>query len=179
MAEYQTLANASQAQRFEDVFDNLGLRSDQLIEIRESDSYGALLSALREAESYGFKFEKDLHRLVKARATDDAVDLAALLHGRIDKWIINIGSRRDYGQNLIAGLVPRAINVIDPDLERALLERENAMELNATKLAEKSIKSNARWITELGPPPGGPSGKKVWLDTVSMVAAYREYWGPP
>ncbi len=176
VSEYQTLANAYQAQRFEDVFDDLGLRSDQLAEIRDSDSYGALLSALREAESYGFKFEKDLQRLVNARATDDAVDLAALLHGRIDKWIVNIGSRRDYGQNLIAGLVPRAINVRDPDIQRALLERENAMDIRATKLAEKALKSNAQWVTELGPPPGNKSRKKVWMDTVSMVAAYRDYW---
>ena len=50
------------------------------------------------------------------------------------------------------------------------------MDIRATKLAEKALKSNAQWVTELGPPPGNKSRKKVWMDTVSMVAAYRDYW---
>ncbi|NNN21447.1 MAG: AAA family ATPase, partial [Acidimicrobiales bacterium] len=176
LSEYLTLASFAQAQRFEEVFDSLGLKSDQLVEIQESESYGALLAALREAEAYGFNLEKDLQRLASARPTDEAEDLAALLHGRVDRWIVNIGCSRNQNQNLIVGLVPKVLNVIDPDMQMALLERENAIEMRAIQLAEKAMNDNARWIAGLGPLPSDQSRKKVWLATVSMIAAYRDYW---
>jgi hypothetical protein len=55
-------------------------------------------------------------------------DVAAVLHHRVEMWSSSTGSRRHAGLNLIAGLVPRAIGVTDPDLAQALRERERAME---------------------------------------------------
>ncbi len=174
--EYLTLASSAIAQRLEEVLKKSDLTNDQQVEIRESEALGALLAAIREAESKGFNLETDFRKLVSARTIGDAEDLAALLHGRIDKWIDSSGSSSIHHQNWIVGLVPRATNITDPDMNKALVERGNAMKMCAVELAEKAVNNNAEWITALGPPPESQSGKRVWMATVSEVAAYRDYW---
>ncbi|NNN22106.1 MAG: hypothetical protein HKL80_08920 [Acidimicrobiales bacterium] len=65
---------------------------------------------------------------------------------------------------MIVELVPRALNVKDPDRNKALVELEQAMELSAMELAKKVISDNARWIAALGPPPESQSEKRSgWL----------------
>ncbi|NNN22603.1 MAG: AAA family ATPase [Acidimicrobiales bacterium] len=176
LSEYLTLASVAQAERVNVVLETLNMRSDQLDEIRESEAFGALLSAIREAESYGFNLQQDLQKLVRARPTDEAEDLAALLHGRVDSWVDTVGSSQGRQPRFIVGLIPRAQSVIDPDMEKALIERERSIELRAIDLAESAIRNNSRWISELCPLPTSPSGKEAWMNTVSIIAAYRDYW---
>ena len=176
LSEYLTLASVAQAERFNVVLETLNLRSDQLDEIRESEAFGALLSAIREAEACGFNLEQDLQKLVRARPIDGAENLAALLHGRVDNWIDTVGSSQGKQPRFILGLIPRAQSVDDPDLDKALIERERSIELCAIDLAESAIRNNSRWISELGPLPTNPSGKEAWMNTVSIIAAYRDLW---
>ena len=174
--EYLTLASVALAQRLDVVLETLDIRNDQLEEIRKSEAYGALLAAVREAEADGFNLETDFRKLVRTRTLSDAADLAALLHGRVEKWIDGFGSSRTQDQNLIIGLVPRALNVSDPDIDKALVERENSMEIRAIELVEQAIISNAQWIAALGPPRGSQSGKTFWLRIASTIAAFRDFW---
>ena len=50
------------------------------------------------------------------------------LHGRVNRRMRAAGSNRRANTNLIAGSIPRAAGVSDPDLTRALDERANAMQ---------------------------------------------------
>jgi hypothetical protein len=103
--------------------------------------------------------------------------VASVLHGRVDRWVTTAGSRRSAADNLIAGLVPRALGITDADMVRALDERDQAMERRARTLAEQAVESGAGWISKLGAPPVEAGVRERWLAAVSTVAAYRERWG--
>jgi hypothetical protein len=175
-AEYETLARVAQQQRWDALLDRSGLGPDGLVQIRRSEVYGPLLAALRAAESRGLDVEKTFPKLVAARPLSDAEDPASVMHGRVERWAQAAGSKRQGGTNLIAGLVPRATGVSDPDMARALVERDKAMERRARELAEQAIAQDEGWVRRLGPPPGDPAGRERWIEAVSTVAAYRHRW---
>ena len=135
------------------------------------------MAALRDADSRGLDVEAVFPKLVAARTLDDAEDLAAVLHGRVDRWATSAGSRRQAATNLIAGLIPRAAGISDPDMAQALTERDRAMEQRARHLAEHAIDHRHVWVQRLGNPPANPAAREVWLRAVSTVAAYRDRWG--
>ncbi|MHB1534816.1 MAG: MobF family relaxase, partial [Acidimicrobiales bacterium] len=80
--EYQTLARAAQADRWDALLERSGLDADQLEQVRAIDAYGPLLAALRDAEARGLDVETTFPKLVAARPLTDADDPAAALHGR-------------------------------------------------------------------------------------------------
>lgn len=135
-----------------------------------------MLLALRGAEARGLDIERDFPALVGARQLDDADDVAAALANRVTSWTHKHGSRRMGATNLIAGLIPKAMKVSNPDLEQALLEREAAIEQRAHMLVERAITKNAGWIQQLGQAPADPVRREAWLAKASTVAAYRERW---
>ena len=81
------------------------------------------------------------------------------------------------GADLVAGLLPRAAGVADPDMQRALAERDRAMCQRAREVAEEAVKSNQPWALQLGPPPTEPVARAHWAEAVTTVAAYRDRWG--
>ena len=153
-----------------------GLTNERLEQIRESSAYGPLLSALRGAKARGIDIDDDFPILVTARQLDDADDLAAVLADRLASWTHKHGSRRIGTSNLIAGLIPRATEVTDPDVGQALIERERAIEERAIALAERAIEEQAKWVQHLGQMPSDPTHQAAWLVNVATVAAYRERW---
>jgi conjugative relaxase-like TrwC/TraI family protein len=175
--EYLTLAREAQQQRWDDLLARCELNEDNLEAVRSSDAYGPLMAALRDAEARGLDVEGTFPKLVTARTLYDAEDPAAVLHGRVDRWAAAAGSRRQVATNLIAGLVPRAVGISDPDMARALTERDQAMEQRARHLAEHAIDHRHVWVQRLGNPPANPAAREVWLGAVSTVAAYRDRWG--
>lgn len=99
-----------------------------------------------------------------------------MLANRVASWTQRHGSRRIGASNLIAGLIPRATEVTDPDLGRALIERERAIEQRAIALAERAVEEQAKWVQLLGQMPSDPAHRAAWLANVATVAAYRERW---
>lgn len=176
-AEYQSLIRAAQAERWEALLERSGLSHDQLGQVRTSEAHGPLLAALAEAESRGLEVEEGFPALVQARTLAAVEDVASVLHARVERWTGAAGTRRGEADNLIAGLVPRALRIADPDMARALDERETAMEQRARALAEEALTNGASWTRRLGSPPGDPLARQRWLTSVSTVAAYRERWG--
>ena len=144
-AEYQTLAQAAQAERFDRLLEHSGLSGDELQSVRTSEARGALVAGLRDAESQGLDVEDGLRRVVGAGGLDTAEDVAAVLHGRVDRWVEGTGAKRPTGANFIAGLIPRASGVTDPDLARALDDRATAMERRARQLAERALHHAETW----------------------------------
>ncbi len=176
-AEYQSLARVAQAERWDALLERCGLDTDQLDQVRASEAHGPLLVALRDAEARGLDVETAFPKLVRARPLADAEDPAAVLHGRVDRWVAAAGSKRQAATNLIAGLIPRVAGVTDPDMARALDERDQAMERRAAELANEAIERGQVWFRRLGTPPSDPATREAWTRAVSTVAAYRDRWG--
>ncbi len=175
--EYQTLARVAQAERWDALLESCGLDSEQLGQVRASEAHGPLLAALRDAEARGLEVEGAFPKLVAARPLVDAEDPAAVLHGRVDRWVAAAGSKRQAATNLIAGLIPQASGVTDPDMAGALDERDQAMERRAADLADAAVDSGRVWVRRLSTPPQEPGAREAWMRAVSTVAAYRDRWG--
>ena len=175
--EYNTIAQEAQRQRWDEMLAGCGLDERALQAVRGSPAFGPLLASMREAEARGLKVGAVLPKLVHARKFDDATDPAAVLHGRVQRWAAAAASKRRGAADLVAGLLPRAAGVADPDMARALAERDQAMCQRARELAEEAVRSNQPWALQLGPPPTEPVARAHWAEAVTTVAAYRDRWG--
>ncbi len=175
-AEYQTIAQAAQAYRWNDLLDRSGLTPGQIQQVHASEAYGPLVAALSDADSRGLAVETVFPRLVQGRTLDDADDIASVLHGRVSRWAEGSRPIHGHADDLIAGLIPRARGVADPDMARALQERDRSMEWRAGTLAEQAVTAGAAWLRRLGVTPVDPACRARWLREASTVAAYRERW---
>ena len=126
-AEYEAIARVAQQDRWDALIDRCGLGPRRAEEVRRSDAYGPLIAALRRAEALGFDLESGLRDLVAERTLVGVDDVAAVLHHRVEMWVTATGSKSPDDADMVAGLIPRAVGVTDPDLARALVEREQAM----------------------------------------------------
>ena len=175
-AEYLTLAALAQQDRWDGLLARSGLIEADLATVRASAAYGPLMAAFRDAESRGLDIESALPRLVAGRSLADAVDVVAVLHGRVERWTQAAGGRNRLAGDLIAGLIPRVQRVSDPELALALNERDQAMEGRARSLADQAVESGESWVQLLGTPPVSPSRRERWMNDVSTIAAYRDRW---
>jgi len=175
-AEYETLARAAQQQRWDDLLDRSGLETGRLEQVRQSPVYGPLLAVLRDAEAHGLDVERTLPWLVAIRPLDNAEDPAAVIRDRVERWAQVVGSSRRTGAGLVAGLIPRAVGVTDPDMAQGLKERDEAMQRRAQTLAEQAIERHEIWVCRLGIPPIEPRAKECWMEAFTTVVAYRDRW---
>ena len=134
------------------------------------------VSPVRDADARGLDIDAAFPLLVTSKSLADADDIAAVLHHRLERWTNAAAGRQKRPQNLIAGLIPRAKGVTDPELATALAERDHAMEARARALAARAVENAHVWVGTLGAPPGDPTRRERWLREVSTVAAYRDRW---
>jgi conjugative relaxase-like TrwC/TraI family protein len=175
-AEYLTLATLAQRERWHAVLDRSGLSETEFADVRASAAYGPLLAAFREAEARGLDVESAMPSLVAARPLADADDVAAVLHGRVERWTTWAGGTHRGWEDLIAGLIPRAHGVSDPEMVQALRERDEAIEERARALVYQAVQSGQAWVQRLGPLPAENRARDRWLSEISIVAAYRDRW---
>jgi conjugative relaxase-like TrwC/TraI family protein len=176
-AEYLTIARAAQAARWDALIDRSGLTPEQAEQVRRSEAYGPLTAAFRNAEARGLNIEAALPDIVAGRNLHNLEDIAATLRERVANWTrANGHGPRQAITRLVAGIIPEALGVIDPDYQRALTERADAMNRRARTLAEHAVATNAAWVGPLGPPPAEPTRHVAWLREIATIAAYRERW---
>jgi conjugative relaxase-like TrwC/TraI family protein len=175
-AEYQTIARAAQADRWESLLERSGLNADELEQVRYSEAHGPLLAALGDAAARGLDIDEAFPQLVQARSVAGAGDAASVLHRRVDKWAEAAASRRPPSDDLITGLVPRATQIHDPDMAHALADRERAMEERARLLAHQAVTEGAAWLQDFVLPPDHALGKRA-MEALATVTAYRDRWG--
>ena len=176
LAEYNTLAAVALRERYDELVSRgSGLSEEQVASVQESASYGALLMALREAEINGVDVDKRFPSLVASRALDDADDVAAVLHERVDRWMSTAGDPVQASR--ISGLFAKAPDVPDPDMRRALDDREALIEQRSGEAVRQALTEQQRWIGELGTPPAEAERRERWTRCAETVAAYRERWG--
>jgi conjugative relaxase-like TrwC/TraI family protein len=174
-AEYETLAQAATAPRVVAMLGDAGLGPAGLALVEQSPAFGPLVACLREAEARGLDVEQALPRLVGKRGFGDACDVAAVVHGRAERWAARTRPARA-GAGFVAGVVARASDPDDADMARALAERDEAMRRRSRELAEAALARREPWVARLGPPPTSPKRHERWLEAVATVAAYRERW---
>ena len=175
-AAYNTIAQEAQKQRWDQLLQASGLNLDQLRRIQASAAYGPLQTALRTAEASGLDVETVVPRLINRRTLDDADDIAAVIHGRVERWTHETPSQQ--GSNmLISGLIPKARRITDPEMVTALTEVTQVIEGRARSLAEQAIATQAPWIEALGMAPTDGAHLRVWRTSLTTIAAYRDRWG--
>jgi conjugative relaxase-like TrwC/TraI family protein len=92
-------------------------------------------------------------------------------------WAVPAAASASGAEALIAGLIPPATRISDPDLRQALTERAALIEQRADALVSRAITTRQPWIAHLGPPPADPARRLLWERAASTVAAYRDRHG--
>jgi conjugative relaxase-like TrwC/TraI family protein len=80
-------------------------------------------------------------------------------------------------ERLIAGLIPPAGRISDPELRQSLTERAALIEQRADALVSRAVAAGEPWIARLGPLPADPPARLLWERAAATVAAYRDRHG--
>ena len=100
-----------------------------------------------------------------------------VLHGRVDRWAQPPDADAARPGHLDCRAHSRATGVSDPDMARALSERDHAMEQRASdRWPRRRDCGRAPLATALRSPADAPAKRERWLREVSTVAAYRDRW---
>jgi hypothetical protein len=175
-AKYETIAQEAQADRWHSLLADSGLTGMQVEDVLASDAYGALSAELRNAEANHHQLDQLLPRLVSVRGFEDAGDIASVLHARLARATMRpAGSGRTRKPpRLIAGLIPEAQNITDPDMRQALTERQTLIEQRAATLLDTAITAGEPWTARLNHKPDEPREQTAWLTAARTIAAYRD-----
>lgn len=175
-AEYDTIAQAAQRDRWVTALASTGLTPAQVEAVVESDSFGPLAAELRRAEANHYIPQKLLTAAVAEKSLQGAADLGAVLRHRVQRAITpRTGSTRPQrAPRLIAGLIPEAAGIDDKDMRLGLEERARLISQRARTLTEAAIIDRAPWLRELGPPPSSGRARTNWLRHAQTVACYRD-----
>ena len=175
-AEYETIAQAGQHDRWATLLEVSGLTEGQVDVVLGSDAYGALSAELRRAEANHHDLDELFPRLVRARGFSDADDIASVLHHRLTRATARpAGSGRTrQAPRLIAGLIPYASGVTDPEMHRTLVERQDLIERRAVAVFDRDTNEGAPWTATLGTKPVDARTAQRWRRAGQVVAAYRD-----
>ena len=178
-AEYDTIAQAAQHDRWATLLAASGITAEQIEDVLGSDAYGALSAELRHAEANHHDLDALLPRLVAARSLDDADDIASVLHARVARATARpAGSGRTRkAPRLIVGLIPHAGGQMADDMRRALDERRELIEGRADAVLRGYLTDEEPWTADLGAAPRGDKQKAAWWRAARTVAAYRDRYG--
>ena len=171
--EYSTIAAGEAAWGWENSLPRLlPSQADRLLADDYSD---ALAKELRRASRAGLDVGAVLPALAGAKPLNEAHP-AADLAGRVAKarkaHTAAGGQRR-----LIAGLIPAAPPSADPDIARALDEREKLITARASAVLHQALTEGQPWTKDLGPVPADARVRAQWLEAARTVAAYRDRYG--
>ena len=176
-AEYETLAHLAEAPRWSAMLERSGVSAERVRDIEASAAFGALTTALRRAEAYGLAVAAALPGLAD-RADVGAVDVASVLHERVDRWTrASLEAGRGGQARLVSGLIPAASHTVTGEMADALRARERLMEERAALLVERAVVADAPWLNELGAVPVDTDGQARWVQRAHTVAAYRDRYG--
>lgn len=176
-AEYETIAHLAEAPHWTALLERSGLTSDQVRAIEASPAFGALTTSLRRAEAHGLNVEAALPALAD-RANAGAVDIASVLHERVDRWTTaGIAAGRGRHARLVGGLIPAASRDVAGEMTAALTARERLIDERAELLVERARASDVAWLGDLGPVPDDAAGRSRWQAHAQTVAAYRDRYG--
>ena len=178
-AEYETIAQAAQHDRFAALIRQSGLTPDEAEATIHSDAFGTLSAELRRAEANHHNIETLMPLVVAAREFSDADDIASVLHHRLARATARpAGSGRTRrAPRLIAGLIPEAAGEMGAEMQAALSERRDLIEQRADAILDRAVSENQDWAVALGERPAEPRTARIWRRQARTVAAYRDRYG--
>lgn len=178
-AEYETIAQAAQHDRWATLIRSSGLTPDEAEDAIRSDTFGALTAELRRAESNNHAVDALLPRLSAARGFGDADDIASVLHHRLARATAGpAGSGRTRkAPHLIAGLIPEAAGPMSAEMRKALTERRELIEQRAEAVLDQAFSERQEWALALGGEPAEPRDAEGWRRQARTLAAYRDRYG--
>jgi conjugative relaxase-like TrwC/TraI family protein len=141
--------------------------------VEASPAYGALIAALRRAESANLNIPQLLHQAVTQAPLTNANDLAAVLHTRTERLTTRATHRTGYHPPTIAGLITPATQVSDPTLISPLRELESQIAHRADRLADQATRERPAWFQNLLRMVADRSEHER-ATCLRQVAAYRE-----
>ena len=139
-AEYETIAQEAQHDRWATLLTNSGLTTEQVDAVLDSEAYPALSAELRQAEANHHDLDALMPRLIAARSLDDAEDIASVLHARVARSTARpAGSGRTRRPaRFIVGLLPEASGPMADEMRHALDERRDLIEQRRRSRARRS-----------------------------------------
>lgn len=175
-AEYVTIAQAAQHDRWATLIRNSGLTPDQAEDTIRSDTFGALTAELRRAEANYHDVDALLPRLTAARGFGDADDIAAVLHHRLARTTTRpAGSGRSRrAPRLIAGLIPEAGGPMAAEMQQALTERRELLRKRADAVLDRALREGEEWVVAVGEEPAEVEAAAIWRRQARTIAAYRD-----
>lgn len=178
-AEYETIAQAAQHDRFATLIRQSGLTPDEAEDTIHSDAFGALTAEFRRAEANHHNVDALMPRLVAARGFGDADDIASVLHHRLARATERpAGSGRTRKvPRLIAGLIPEAAGPMSAEMRKALTERRELIQQRAEAVLDQAIAERQEWALALGDTPTETRAAAAWKRQAQTVAAYRDRYG--
>lgn len=178
-AEYETIAQAAQHDRFATLIRESGLTQDEAEDTIHSDAFGALTAELRRAEANHHNIDALMPRIVAARGFGDADDIASVLHHRLARATARpAGSGRTRkAPRLIAGLIPEATGPMSVEMRKALTERRELIEQRAMAVLDQALSGQQEWALALGDGPAETRSAAAWKQQARTVAAYRDRYG--
>ncbi|WP_176387171.1 AAA family ATPase, partial [Leucobacter sp. 7(1)] len=178
-AEYETIAQAAQHDRFATLIRNSGLTPEEAEDTIHSDAFGALTAELRQAEANHHNIDALMPRMVAARGFGDADDIASVLHHRLARATDRpAGSGRTRkAPRLIAGLIPEATGPMSAEMRKALKERRELIQQRAEAVLDQALAERQEWVLALGDTPAEPRAAAAWKRRARTVAAYRDRYG--
>ncbi|WP_159499381.1 MobF family relaxase [Microbacterium sp. 18062] len=171
-AEYETIAQSAQHDRWLGLLRAGGLDETTIDELVTTDSYGVLSTELRRLDAEGHDVDSLLPRVVSAGNLEGVDDLGSLLRYRMQ----TVASRFTPAvrrRQLIAGIIPKANGDMDPAMARALAEREELITQRAVGLARRAAGESGSWAPLTLPSSVRPLPDDV-LQPLTVVAAYRD-----
>lgn len=177
--QYETIAQAAQAEHVAGLLTGAGLAETLLDETIASESYGSLVAEVRRVAANGHRPQAVLAAVIRAGGLDQADDPAGLLRSRITRLTRarSAGSRTASPARHIAGLIPEATGPMPADMRHALTELRQAIEERANALAHTEVAAAAPWTRRLGPTPTQPRDERRWWRAATTIAAYRDRYG--
>jgi hypothetical protein len=173
-AEYEVIAGKASENRHVALAASSGFTPTEAHAVRASQAWGPLTAVLRDAESRGLDLDRAVPALVQGRTLTSADDIAAVLHGRVTKWLNAAGSQHQ--PERIVGLLPATASITDPDTAQALGDRRTLIEQKARTLVLKALQNCDPWTLRLGAPPTNPVLREDWLRRLDTIATYRDLW---
>lgn len=174
--EYDTIAQTAQHDRWLTLLHQGGLDEATIDELVDTDAYGILTTELRRLEAEGHDIDTLLPRVIQAGGLDGVEDLGSLLRYRV-QVVASRYTPPARRRQMIAGLIPRAVGVTDPQMQQALTERENLITERAYRLVVQTLDAPEPWTTKLLPNQGDPDQAKARARLLMVITAYRDRYG--
>ncbi len=173
---HEHLCQIAAGQRYRATIDTSALDAGARAELRASAAYGPLLAALRRAEAAGLDPNATFHKAVTQANLDNARDLAAVLHARVERQLSRTNRGRREPPQLVAGLVRPTATITDPAFTASLRELETLISQRADWLADQAERKPATWYKTLKEELAELTPHETHI-LIREVAAYRERYG--